>query len=992
MEPKNKPASPPDDMSREIEAFIKQLKEEEKRQAAEDQRLGPWLPPEPEPIVAPQRRPPPTPSARSFSPPPSPSPQLEAAEQQIQTKNKQIKWLIFVLTLLGIWSICPTSPSSQTASFPASTPTPTTTFASSTPTALWHMASAEDARLTLHKAHLALDNHNSKEALVQAYQALSYGIVDNDLDLEQEAYTVLFDAVHQTRLLHRLEGPLRGFFHPHGMLFAISEGGYVSIWNPRDPHYALTSLSVPSEGIPTLIFNEQGTHALVYEARTVRTNQDVVRLYALNDEYQSLIPIELELALHHTEMAVFSPDGTRLLTTYGLWHVEDGRLIKQLASSEEKLYKAVGFNHDGSRFFTLTETGEVFVWSGEGVLLSQLPTEGRQTVSVQFNAQGTHLFTVSNRSVAQIWDESGALVGTLAKVYAISHTAFSPDATRLVTADGGQTLRFWDREGQLLQAVDIGLWQMDSMVFSPDGAQLLTVGCLTESENSCVNPDLRLWDGNGRLINQLHGHRGQINSAVFSPDSQYILTTSADLTTQLWYRTGELKAVLPASKQMHTASFSPDGAHIVTLDEDGQTWLWKTHALPQFLAEHKNQANLQAYSQVNLLAYSQDGSRLLTASTTGRTAYLWDADGRLLFAKNGIDDMTTIAMNPQGTRFVLGQTLWNDQGLIVAPLENLVKDVLLTAQFSADGSRLLTTYQSGVVNLWNGQDGTLLTVLENPTPRGALNSAEFNHDGTRILNTKNSQKSPFVYDADGNRMYILHTGRHPPRHIQVALFSHDSEFVLIMTQEGRIELWDKEGQILREQPSINVTTAALNRDDTHFFTANDSYVHLWALDSLQSYTVTERTVLPFQIMFNYDGTHLLILEPQGRMELFKVNQVGSPTSISNWSMEGDGEVAFFSPLGSYIFVGDSLGMGYLLNDQGNFLMEIQTHAEHGLNAAAFHPSETYFVTPSGRDRARIWMPIDLLLAEAERQLGLILTQQECQIHFGDILPRFCPSR
>ncbi len=110
-------------------------------------------------------------------------------------------------------------------------------------------------------------------------------------------------------------------------------------------------------------------------------------------------------------------------------------------------------------------------------------------------------------------------------------------------------------------------------------------------------------------------------------------------------------------------------------------------------------------------------------------------------------------------------------------------------------------------------------------------------------------------------------------------------------------------------------------------------------------------------------------------------------------MEGEGKVALFSPLGTYILAGDSLGMGYLLNDEGNLIMEIQTHANRsGLNAAAFHPRETYFVTPSGRDRVRIWMPIDLLLTEAERQLGLILTQQECQIHFGDILPSFCPSR
>ncbi len=332
---------------------------------------------------------------------------------------------------------------------------------------------------------------------------------------------------------------------------------------------------------------------------------------------------------------------------------------------------------------------------------------------------------------------------------------------------------------------------------------------------------------------------------------------------------------------MHTASFSPDGAHIVTLDEDGQTWLWKTHALPQFLAEHKNQANLLAYSQANLLAYSQDGSRLLTASTTGRTAYLWDADGRLLFAKNNIPQMSTIAMNPQNTRFVLGQSLWDDQGRLIASLDGPYRiHGMFSAQFTPDGSRLLTTYTTGEVYLWDGQDGTRLAILQEHSRDDVVNSAVFNHDGTRILSTNNTHQSVYLHNADGKLITILNG--HRPHNITTALFSQDGEFILSITDNGDIRLWDKQGQLSAPAKVYGECVhGRFNWNGTHFFTASDSYVRLGNSDTLQFDTVTEcdRPLDPYAL-FNHRGTHLLILETQGRVQLFGINEAGKPRRIS----------------------------------------------------------------------------------------------------------------
>ena len=980
MARKNKPSSIPD-MSREIEAFIKQLKEEEKRQAAEDERLGAWLPPEPDPTPAPQRPRTSTsvasPSARSFNPSPPQSPQLEAAELQIQAQNRQIRWLLVALAVVVIWGVCSALPPaiSSIQSQPLGAVNPAAT-------PLWDIEDADSAWMLTHQANYSLANHNSKLALIHAYQALQYGLINKDKGIEPYAYTVLFDAVHQMRLYAKLpENVVDAHFHPNGLLFTVDDAGAVWVWNPQDLQKTLFYRPLSINRTPRLIFNSQWTHVLAYESLP-RPIQDTIRLYAVGTENNEfLIPVALEEAIGEAEMAVFSPDGMRLLTTYGLWHV-DGRLIKQFATSDEKIYKAVGFNRDASRFFTLTETGAVFLWNGEGVRLADLSTAGHTIASVEFNTQGTHLFTLSNRSVAQIWDENGTLVGTLEEAHPIIQFAFSPDATRLVTVDHSQTIRFWNQEGQLVQTVDRGLRRLYSIQFSPDGTQLLTVGCLAGSANHCVDSEVALWDGNGRLLHQLYGHRDQVQSAKFSPNSQYILTTEAQ-TARLWNHTGELIAVLPSKETIRTASFSEDGDYIITIDDNRQGWLWNVHTPTQFLEEHNG--------HVNLLAYSQDGSRLLTASTTGRKAYLWDAHGRLLFAKNRIEDMATIAINPQGTRFVLGNTLWDDQGRLVAPLQGLVRDVLLTAQFNPDGTHLLTTHQSGVVYLWDGQDGTLLAVLQEGTPRGALNSAVFNHDGTRILSTNNSQQNPFVHDVDGNLLTILYNGR-SPEITPVALFSHDSELILTITHRGHIQLWNKDGQLVRERSSITVNTAAFNANSTHFVTVGTqpSYVHLWNTTDLQYHILLESQVLPAQVRFNHSGTHLLALNPYGQSQLFDVN---NPTRyIASWQMAGKGQVALFSPQDNYILTGDDQGTMWLLDAQARPVMQMQTSGNRPLDAAAFHPHETYLVTPNDNGRARIWMPLDQLMAQAQFQLGALLTRQECQTYFGNNQPFFCPKR
>lgn len=116
---------------------------------------------------------------------------------------------------------------------------------------------------------------------------------------------------------------------------------------------------------------------------------------------------------------------------------------------------------------------------------------------------------------------------------------------------------------------------VNSLVLSPDGNQLLTVG--TKSFD--------LWDTSGNILAKFRrGHDGFITSAVFSPDGNQILTASYDNTARLWDTKGNLLAVFQHNSRVNSAVFSPDGNQILTAAHDHTARLWDISAGMQISA------------------------------------------------------------------------------------------------------------------------------------------------------------------------------------------------------------------------------------------------------------------------------------------------------------------------------------------------------------------------------------------------------------------------
>ena len=152
---------------------------------------------------------------------------------------------------------------------------------------------------------------------------------------------------------------------------------------------------------------------------------------------------------------------------------------------------------------------------------------------------------------------------------------------------------------------------------SPDGQLLATCS---------YDRQINLWDvASGKLVRTLTGHNGAVFELAFSPDGSLLASASADETVKIWsVATGERLDTLgqPEGEQCAVA-ISPDATSIVAGGGDRQVRMWRLVSRDKPEINPLKFASTAHDSPIVKLAFSPDGSKLVTASE-GRELVLWD--------------------------------------------------------------------------------------------------------------------------------------------------------------------------------------------------------------------------------------------------------------------------------------------------------------------------------------------------------------------------------
>jgi WD40 repeat protein len=581
------------------------------------------------------------------------------------------------------------------------------------------------------------------------------------------------------------------------------------------------------------------------------------------------------------DSAVFSPDGTKILTagengTASIWDLASGKQLQVLKGHAGSVENAA-FNRAGSEVVTADKDGTAIVWDlASGKPVHVLDGHAGTVNRVAFSPDGTKVVTANKGGTAIVWDlSSGDELNVLPTgAGGIESAAFSPDGSEIVTANENGDAAVWDAEsGKQLQLFPGGVGSVEGADFSPDGTRVVTAG----GDGTAI-----VWDAHsGQRLVPLNVSEGAVLGAAFNPSGSEVVTADQNGTAIIWNaETGKQLVVLSGDEgPVRSAAFSANGKEVVTASADGTARIWD--AFPRQLSK----VLPDDAGDVLDAAFSHDGTKIVTANQN-HTADIWDAsDGKRLQVLNAPKGpVLTAAFNRDGTEVVTANAdgdaiIWNaGSGERLHVLPGSPRTVF-SAAFSPDGTKVVTANKNGTAIVWDAQSGERLQVL--PSDAGSVERAAFSPDGTNIV-TANENGTASIWNAAGGKPpHVLHVSAAP---VLSVAFSADGTKLVTAGRDGAATIWDVDsGKRLMTLPGSGgpIYSAAFGPGGREVMTANgDGEVKIWDWAARKQLTVLsghKGTV--FGAAFSPDGSELVTANEDATATIWSTELAGTLPSL-----------------------------------------------------------------------------------------------------------------
>ncbi|MEA3209883.1 MAG: hypothetical protein QOE70_2940 [Chthoniobacter sp.] len=282
---------------------------------------------------------------------------------------------------------------------------------------------------------------------------------------------------------------------------------------------------------------------------------------------------------------------------------------------------------------------------------------------------------------------------------------------------------------------------------------------------------------------------------------------------------------------------------------------------------------------------------------------------------------------------------------------------VVSARFSADGTRIVTASEDSTARVWDAATGKPVGEPLRHEKTKNVWSAQFSPDGSRIV-TASEDCTARVWDAA--------TGQplgEPLRHkgsVFGAQFSPDGTRIVTASSDSTARVWDAAtgqplGEPLRHEHDALVFSAQFNPDGTRIVTASsDSTARAWDAATGQPFGKPlrhEHKNRVYSAQFSPDGTRIVTASEDHTARVWDA-ATGKPLG-EPLRHEDDVRTAQFSPDGSRIVTASDDNTVRIWDAAtGQPLGESLRH-EKSVSSAQFSPDGSRIVTASG-NTARVW--------------------------------------
>lgn len=316
-----------------------------------------------------------------------------------------------------------------------------------------------------------------------------------------------------------------------------------------------------------------------------------------------------------------------------------------------------------------------------------------------------------------VYGADGAKPPPAARVWDFSPNgpiAFSPDGAELLTVGGDNVLQLRKvPSGELDRTIGDAGTVIRSVAISPNQRLMASAGS---------DAMVRLWDFQGGRESRIQkGHTAVIQCIAFSPDGKHLASGSSDKTVRIWdvksgrteltfHQPGKMAGARPSEGipgMVFAVAFSPDGTLLASgggdgAGEYGELVLWdlKSNHLRQSLIGAGEQ-------QVWAVAFTPDGKRLVSGQVNGKVKVFDVASGASAGEMDAGESLRSIAISPDGRILATGIRqsikLWDlAQKALIRTLESPNDFMVGSLAFSPDGKWLAS--EDRRVRLWEIPD------------------------------------------------------------------------------------------------------------------------------------------------------------------------------------------------------------------------------------------------------------------------------------------------